>query len=296
MSKVSSANPDADMVNGVAELCAPGMRPDETLLDDPQEWGAFGRACAGDSAWESHVVVEGMHCAACALTIEDALRAVPGVVGVEVSAATQRARVVWQPDQVLPSRWLTAVRAAGYSALPAMDAQARERRQREHRRALWRWLVAGFCMMQVMMYAWPAYVAQPGDLTGEMEQLLRWASWVITLPMVVFSCGPFFANALRCLRPDDRRCPAGGSRRGAGGRQCCHAPRARGLAAKPDSAVTVDGCGEKSGLPRLAGHGFAGPGAAPTRKPAGALALAGCGLLHDAGDDVCLPGLYRAAG
>ncbi len=176
----------------------------EVLLDDPQEWPSFGRPSAevgsGPDAWESHVVVEGMHCAACALTIEDALRAVPGVERAEVSAATQRARVVWQPGQVRPSQWLEAVRKAGYRALPAMDAMARDQRVREHRKALWRWLVAGFCMMQVMMYAWPAYVAEPGDLSAEMERLLRWASWVITLPVIFFACGPFFASALRDIR------------------------------------------------------------------------------------------------
>ena len=146
------------------------------------------------------MVLEGMHCAACALTIEDALKAVPGVQQADVSAATRRARVVWNPTKVLPSQWMAAVQHAGYRALPAMDALAREQRLRESRRALWRWLVAGFCMMQVMMYAWPAYVAQPGDLTAEMEHLLRWASWVITLPVVVFSCGPFFSSALRDVR------------------------------------------------------------------------------------------------
>ena len=52
-------------------------------------------------------------------------------------------------------------------------------------------------MMQVMMYAYPAYVAQAGDLTPEMERLLRWASWVLTLPVMLFSCGPFFKNAMR---------------------------------------------------------------------------------------------------
>ncbi|WP_372588154.1 heavy metal translocating P-type ATPase [Acidovorax sp. BLS4] len=181
-----------------------------SLLDDPQEWPSFGRARmpagAGADAdataqtWESHVVLEGMHCAACALTIEDVLRAVPGVAQADVSAATRRARVVWNAAHVRPSQWIAAVRRAGYRALPAMDAFARAQRQGEHRRALWRWLVAGFCMMQVMMYAWPAYVAQPGDLTAEMEQLLRWASWVITLPVVIFACGPFFANALRDVR------------------------------------------------------------------------------------------------
>ena len=183
------------------------------LLDDSQEWLAFGRprmpsgtaataelADPASCVWESQVVLEGMHCAACALTIEDALRAVPGVQQADVSAATRRARVVWNPAQVLPSQWMQAVQQAGYRALPAMDTLAREQRQRESRRALWRWLVAGFCMMQVMMYAWPAYVAEPGDLTGEMEQLLRWASWVISLPVVVFACGPFFTSALRDVR------------------------------------------------------------------------------------------------
>ncbi|MBS0611238.1 MAG: cation-translocating P-type ATPase [Proteobacteria bacterium] len=178
------------------------------LLDDPQEWPAFGRPCGTapsgaappDVTWESHVVLDGMHCAACALTIEDALRGVPGVTEADVSAATRRARVVWRPGQVLPSQWMAAVRKAGYQAMPAMDAFAREQRQRESRRALWRWLVAGFCMMQVMMYAWPAYQAMPGDLTAEMEQLLRWASWVITLPVVLFACGPFFSSAWRDIR------------------------------------------------------------------------------------------------
>ena len=141
-----------------------------------------------------------MHCAACALTIEDALKAVPGVGEVDVSAATRRARVLWSPAAVRPTQWMAAVQRSGYRATPAMDALVREQRLKESRRALWRWLVAGFCMMQVMMYAWPAYQAKPGDLTGEMEQLLRWASWVICIPVMLFACGPFFSSALRDIR------------------------------------------------------------------------------------------------
>ena len=171
------------------------------LLDDPMEWSAFSQADRHDPLqWESSVVIEGMHCAACSLTVEDALRRVPGVVNAQVSAASQRARVVWSSAVVQPSRWMQAVQQAGYRAVPANDVFASERRRIAARQSLWRWLVAGFCMMQVMMYAWPAYVAQPGDLSGEMEQLLRWASWVLTLPVVFFSCGPFFKNALRDMR------------------------------------------------------------------------------------------------
>ena len=92
---------------------------------------------------------------------------------------------------------MRAIEAAGYRAVPANDAFSRERRLAESRKALWRLAVAGLCMMQVMMYAYPAYVAAPGDLTAEMEQLLRWASWVLTLPVILFSCGPFFSSAWR---------------------------------------------------------------------------------------------------
>ena len=171
------------------------------MLDDPHEWSAFSRPVAQQPAcWESSVVFGGMHCAACALTIEDALRHVPGVLSVEVSAASHRGRIVWSDQAVKPSEWMQAAAKAGYPALPANDAFANDRRRVETRQALWRLGVAGLCMMQVMMYAWPAYVAEPGDLTPEMAQLLRWASWVLSLPVLLFSCAPFFRNALRDLR------------------------------------------------------------------------------------------------
>ncbi|MES2880427.1 MAG: cation-translocating P-type ATPase [Pseudomonadota bacterium] len=166
------------------------------LLDDPQEWSAFSRPDPQRAGyWESNLLIEGMHCAACALTIEDALLRVPGVLKAEVGAGSHRARVVWTAEAVKPSAWMRAVQVAGYRAVPANDSFARERRKNESRKALWRLGVAGLCMMQVMMYAYPAYVG--GGLTAEMEQLLRWASWVLTLPVILFSCGPFFSNALR---------------------------------------------------------------------------------------------------
>jgi Cu2+-exporting ATPase len=188
----------------ISAACAPdggAHAPDAlTLLDDPQEWSAFSRpSTQGGGLWESSVVIEGMHCAACSLTVEDALKKVPGVLSAQVGAASHRAKIVWSATDVLPSVWMQAVQASGYRAVPANDAFASERRKLETRQALWRWLVAGLCMMQVMMYAYPAYIALPGDLSGEMEQLLRWASWVLALPVMLFSCGPFFRNALRDL-------------------------------------------------------------------------------------------------
>ena len=177
-----------------------GRAPALAALDDPLEWPAFSKELSGSTGqWESQVVVQGMHCAACAMTVEQALLKVPGVRSARVSAASRRASLVWDSTRVLPSQWMGHLQTLGYALLPANDAFAIRVRSQERRAALWRWLVAGLCMMQVMMYAYPAYTAAPGDLSREMEQLLRWASWVLSLPVLLFSCGPFFSSAWRDL-------------------------------------------------------------------------------------------------
>jgi P-type Cu2+ transporter len=170
-------------------------------LDEPGEWQSFSRKLAGsEDWWESYLAIEGMYCPACSLLVEEALLCSPGVRSVQVNGATATARVVWSPGPGKPSAWFKALRHAGYGALPAADLLAAAPRLRAQRLLLWRWLVAGFCMMQVMMYATPAYVAQPGDITTDIQALLRWASWLLTLPVLLFSCRPFFESAWRDLR------------------------------------------------------------------------------------------------
>jgi Cu2+-exporting ATPase len=175
--------------------------PAAAALDDPAEWHIFSRELpARNGRWESYIAIEGMHCPACSLTVEQAMAAVPGVDEVQVNGATATARVVWLPSLGRPSQWLAALAKAGYGAAPAGDLFASAGRRREQRMLLWRWLVAGFCMMQVMMYAFPAYIAAPGEITPDAQGLLRWASWLLTLPVLLFSCAPFFRSAWRDLR------------------------------------------------------------------------------------------------
>jgi Cu2+-exporting ATPase len=171
------------------------------LLDAPEEWAAFSLPEKTESGcWRSSVVFEGMHCAACAITLEDALRAVPGVQSVQISGASHRGQIVWSPELTRPSEWMRSVERHGYKALPANDAHAHARRRQEARRMVWRWAVAALCMMQVMMYATPTYLTQPGEISDEAQHLLRWASWVLSLPVMFFSCTPFLSNAWRDLR------------------------------------------------------------------------------------------------
>lgn len=176
-------------------LGLPAAEADARLLAPFTAWpdGPGGAAL-------SQFQVAGMHCAACSGIIEDTLRALPGVEGASVNAASARLSLRWQPARLPLGDVLAALQAVGYQATPDVAASARELRRQERRQALWRVFVAGFLMMQVMMLATPAYVAAAGELSPDLDQLLRWGSWVLTLPVMVFSAGPFFRGAWRQLR------------------------------------------------------------------------------------------------
>lgn len=176
---------------------------DPGILDDPLERDRFTRwldAADGARVGESSLRIGGMHCAACAGTIEHALRGVDGVVAASVNAATQCASVRWQAGRTQPSALVRAVQRAGYDAVPDTAAGARELRRRERRTATWRLFVASFCAMQVMMMATPSYVAGPGELAPDLKRLLDWGAWLLTVPVLWFSAAPFFAGAWRALR------------------------------------------------------------------------------------------------
>ena len=186
---------------------------------------AGAAAHAGETFSEAVLAVEGIHCAACTQLIEMRVAAVPGVESVSVSPVTHRARVRWRgqsataeaatadaaiagrvtagPENSAGTTTTTlqhitgAIGRAGYRAWPVIAGMESPLRRRAQRIALWRLFVAGFSMMQVMMYAFPAYLASDGEMPADIDALLKIASFVLTAPVLLFSAVPFFRGAWR---------------------------------------------------------------------------------------------------
>ena len=146
---------------------------------------------------QEQLAIGGMRCAACAQLIEYRLQQLQGVQRIHIDLVQQRAHIAWQAQQTSLRQIMDVVHQLGYRALPlarAAGADAQEAKQ-----ALWRLFVAGFAMMQIMMLAFPAYL-QPvpqmdGDLTPDIDQLLKLASLLLSVPVMLFSARPFLQRA-----------------------------------------------------------------------------------------------------
>ena len=169
------------------------------LFDHPEVQKNFVRPI-GEHEKEASLILEGITCSACIWLNEQHIGRQAGVTAVDINYATRRARVRWDDRQIQLSKILEAIAAIGYRAHPYDAARSEQLAQKERRLALWRLFVAGFGMMQVMMYAVPVYLAAEGTMTPDIEQLMRWASLVLTLPVILYSAAPFFVNAWRDLR------------------------------------------------------------------------------------------------
>ena len=208
------------VVDGAARaMCCPGCAAAAEAIADAGLSGYYGQrtafaAPAADDAdlallrayddavdaGDAVFTVEGIRCAACVWLIERRVAALDGVTEALLNVATERLRVRWDPAVCRASDILAALRTIGYTAYP-LDAQRQAAHLDRERKTLFRRLfVAGLSMMQVMMYAFPVYLATDGTMDADMRALMNWSALLLTVPAVGYAAWPFLRGAWRDVR------------------------------------------------------------------------------------------------
>ena len=154
---------------------------------------------ADDGATNVALLLDGMRCGACVWLLESFLLCQPGVLGMTVNFATRRAQLRFDRDKTSLPEVLDAVARIGYRAYPYDPGRREALVRNESRALLLRTSLALFAMMQVMMFAAPAYTSIDG-VDAEHLALLNWASFILTLPVMLYCAAPFFIGAWRDMR------------------------------------------------------------------------------------------------
>jgi Cu+-exporting ATPase len=145
---------------------------------------------------EATIKVGGMVCATCVQTIEEALRALPGVMRVNVNLSTEKAYVAYNASLTSLDDMKEAIEAAGYQYLGLADLLTQEAEEKARAKDLsgkFRRFTIGFAV-SIPLFAL-MYVTPPGAM-----QLLAYAELLVATPVFVYVASPIFRAAWTALK------------------------------------------------------------------------------------------------
>ena len=153
----------------------------------------------------SHLRLQGMSCAACAHTIEQSIRGVPGVSQCNVNFAASQATVQYDPQRTQLQNIQEAVSKAGYTAQPIQEVSAEQEdvekaaRKAEQRELMQKVIVGAVVSGLLVLGMLPSMtgLALPWIPTWLHNS---WVQLVLTTP-VQFWCGQvFFVNGWKAFK------------------------------------------------------------------------------------------------
>jgi Cu2+-exporting ATPase len=172
--------------------------PNAPLALDLGAFEAAVRTEGGEA--ELSLSIEGIRCASCVWLNEQLLARLPGVRSARLSYTTHRARVRFDPGAVDVPRILARIQSAGYQPRPFTESGQRAAQRAEVRDLLVRLGTAGFLVSQLMIYQAALYAGYFQGIDAGTRRLLEWISLGLTLPVVLYSGGPFLSATARGLR------------------------------------------------------------------------------------------------
>ena len=147
---------------------------------------------------ELEVLISGIHCPACIWLNEKALSNLEGVLELNISATTSKARVLFDERKTALEDILNLIIAIGYDPKPFNEVNgAKNSLSREYYAKL---IVALACSMNIMWVAIALYSGYFEGLSLGAKKILHFAEFVLASPPVFYTASVFYRSALSSLK------------------------------------------------------------------------------------------------
>ena len=148
-----------------------------------------------DGLAEIHLIIEGIHCSACVWLNEKVLHKTDGVIEASINYTNNKAKVVWDPEEVKLSGIIETIRSIGYNAYPYDPSLQEERATKTRKDYYSRILVAVFGTMNIMWIAIAHYAGYFTGMQQNFKDILNVAEFILATPVLFYSGWIFFRGA-----------------------------------------------------------------------------------------------------
>ena len=150
----------------------------------------------GNGHHSLNCILDGIHCGACTLKIENHIGKLAGVVSVRANATSRRLRLVWKSEDVSSTEILDEIDRLGFSAKPFEKEDLTTKEQS----LLIPLSIAGFGTMNIMVFSFAVWSGLISDMGDNSRQFMHWLSAFIAVPVIFYSAYPFYIPAFQTIK------------------------------------------------------------------------------------------------
>lgn len=144
---------------------------------------------------EAHLIIEGIHCAACVWLNEAALQKQQGIISANINYTNNKAKIVFDPRAIKLSAIFSLISSIGYEA-HIYDPSTQENLLTKQSKSYFTSFVVGvFCTMSIMMVAIAQYAGYFKGMSADMKSVLNLISCLLATPVLFFTGRVFFVGA-----------------------------------------------------------------------------------------------------
>tara|TARA_B100001063_G_scaffold195152_1_gene186792 strand:- start:321 stop:2708 length:2388 start_codon:yes stop_codon:yes gene_type:complete len=148
-----------------------------------------------DGFYEIDLIIEGIHCAACVWLNEKILHDTKGLIEANINFTTNKAKVIWDGDELKLSDIILRVRSIGYNAYAYDSSIADEKATKAKREYFIKMMVAVIASMNIMMLSVAKYTGFFTGITPEVMHMIHIGEFLLATPVLFYSGWVFFKGA-----------------------------------------------------------------------------------------------------
>ncbi|MCU4173501.1 heavy metal translocating P-type ATPase [Carboxylicivirga sp. N1Y90] len=142
--------------------------------------------------------IPSIHCSSCIWLIENLQHLHKGVITSTVNFNKREASITYNEAQIKLSELMNLLSSINYK--PHIKTEEQKKSSKKSRQLLVKLGIAGFVFGNVMLLSFPEYLSDDVALNPELIEAFKWISWLLALPVMLYSGNDYFITAWKNLK------------------------------------------------------------------------------------------------
>ncbi|NOX86910.1 MAG: heavy metal translocating P-type ATPase [Chlorobi bacterium] len=144
--------------------------------------------------------IPSIHCASCIWLLEHLDTLNPGIIYSNVNFPRKTVSITFKNNEISLRQLVELLVSVHYIPEITLDKVDREESKKSDRDLLIKIGVAGFSLLNVMLYNFPEYLPGGDQLSESFTRMFGWLSFALSLPVVLYSANDYYLSAFKGLR------------------------------------------------------------------------------------------------